>query len=186
MFSVLPREIIHSILNLYANTVNNKYMSLRTVNKQICAHVISSAPDYIRNHCFTNVDDWSIYNETFALELHKRLIRCNSLTFLYISLEHTYLPITITIVNSGRDCTIQNNFKLAGCHICVGNREAGFDICRNPTKKGVTLIMFAQLRYILLGDQSWVMDFLREYFIELYTYLMSIQSDSRDICGHII
>jgi hypothetical protein len=161
----LPLEVVYKILDMYSDSVGAEYMALRSVNKSIYAYIISSAGRYIRHHCYSTCQ---LTHDTFVPYLHEQLLKCDPLDYMDIRLRHKYLPVLIAVVNSGLAWGVWNEFRIANCYIYIGKREIAFDIYRSPP---FGRIAFIPVRYVTRHHYSWVMDFLKEYFSDLYTYV---------------
>jgi hypothetical protein len=182
MFSALPREIVWKILDIYAeiDTENSSnYMSLRTVNKQICAHVLKSARDYIRNYWRYFSDRPNTTYDDYMSDLHSWFLSCDPLKFRCRHARHKYLPIWIKVSNSWTACVQSNNFKIATFSIYIGKCKVVFDIGRAPCTPFAPgdgkspIIMITRVGCKALRSHAWVINFIKEYFNELYIYLAS-------------
>jgi hypothetical protein len=169
MFSVLPPEIIHKILDTYVDSVGDGYLALQSVNKSIYAYITSTARSYIRDHCYIN-NVCHLNLRAFIPYLHEQLVTCVPTNYMLIRLKHKYLRIDIAVTNTGLLSGIWNNFMIAHCFIYIGKCGITLDIHR-ASHEGAPIITFTPVRYIALGHLSASMDFLEEYFNEFYTYI---------------
>jgi hypothetical protein len=160
MFSVLPREIVYRILDIYANDIGDGYMFLRLVNKQISTYVIGTARNYVRSHCIL---------EGGTATLDDRLSRRAPC----LQLKHKYLHISISVQPRRAVSTADYRLKSTDCHIYIGWRGTAFNISRRSADcGGIVNVSPGSLQ-----DHAWIIDFIRKYFDKLYDCLASLYDD---------
>jgi hypothetical protein len=172
MLSVLPQEIVHRIIDLCIDDIGKRYLTLRSVNKQICSYIDSTMRDFIRDHCYVDRSHRVTDHGAFISAMHKRAYDTDPPEDMFIQLEHKYLPITIHATNTGRVYYRCGDILVGGFYIYIGKYRAAFDVYRNlDLFQAAPTVTITHVAHDSERHQQ-VLDFIREYFTELYEYLM--------------
>jgi hypothetical protein len=179
MFSALPREIVHRILDLYADTIGVVYLSLRPVNKQICAYIDGTARNYIRGHCYAknhhcagearHITDYCMFMSALHTRMHKISPSPTEHIHILIRTEHKYLPIIMNVISIGRRSYPHGRVRVGGFYIYIGDYDAAFDVYHDGDPPRVTIAVVASYP----EQDQYILGFIRKYFAELYDYLMA-------------